>query len=89
MVELLLKHGADPNATCGIGQDTALHKAVQDGHTRVIEILVDAGADINAQDKWGATPLDRALMCEHSDVAAILRRHGAKASDGYSSLPDD
>jgi ankyrin repeat protein len=36
---------------------TPLHLAVWMGHVAIVRILLDKGADIEAQDKWGFTPL--------------------------------
>jgi ankyrin repeat protein len=41
MVETLIKHGADPKALDKHGLD-ALHCAVEQGHEKVVEILLDA-----------------------------------------------
>lgn len=40
---------------------TPLHYAVNGGHKQVIELLIAAGADVNAQDKFGNTALHLAL----------------------------
>jgi ankyrin repeat protein len=47
-VEFLLEKGAAPDPVTLEG-DTPLHKAVVGNHTRVIELLAAAGADVNAQ----------------------------------------
>src|SRR6188768_2501746 len=71
IVELLLASGADPNAANNHRQSTPLHYAA-DGfitvpawdpakQVRTIHLLLEAGADIHAQDKNGATPLHRAV----------------------------
>jgi ankyrin repeat protein len=53
MVRLLLDRGADVNAVGDSGR-TPLHFAVWDGGTgavEIVEMLVQAGADVNAQDE--------------------------------------
>ena len=57
---------------------TPLHYAVVWGHTEVAEMLIDKGADVNAMDKEGRTPLALAVMTAHKAVATLLRKHGAK-----------
>ena len=63
---VFLEAGADPNRT---GQDrvTALHVAAAMRYTsdsqEFIELLLEFGADINAQMTRGLTPLDLALRC--------------------------
>jgi hypothetical protein len=37
-----------------------LHIAAKDGHLDSIKFLVSIGLDINARDRWGATPLNYA-----------------------------
>jgi ankyrin repeat protein len=54
----LLQHGADTDAR-DYSDSTALLRAVGDGHPPVVEVLVEAGADVNAQQEGGRTP----LMC--------------------------
>jgi uncharacterized protein len=48
-VKLLLSLGADPNAQAETGR-TALHGAGHKGNTAVIQVLVDAGAKLDARD---------------------------------------
>lgn len=56
LVQLLLDHGASPNAITTTKQ-SALHKAAYEGYDQVVDILVRAGADINACDQEGHTVL--------------------------------
>jgi len=37
-----------------------------------------AGADVNAKDIWGETPLKVAIGRKHSENANLLRKHGGK-----------
>jgi len=49
------------------------------GHiNKVKSRLIDKGADVNAKDRNGNTPLKIAIINKHKDVAELLRRHGAK-----------
>jgi uncharacterized protein len=55
-VRAAIELGGDVNAVNEAG-DTALHGAVVLGYNRVVEILVDAGAQLNIANKRGQTPL--------------------------------
>ena len=67
-VRALLRHGAraddrrtgDPKGTTGVRalNATALHYAAKAGFLRTIEVLIDHGADPEACDSHGRTPLD-------------------------------
>jgi ankyrin repeat protein len=71
VVRLLLRSGADPNARDENG-DTALIEAAWDADAALV--LIEAGANINAQNKDGLTPL---MNCIASEVARVLLAHGA------------
>ncbi|HEX4810114.1 MAG TPA: ankyrin repeat domain-containing protein [Bryobacteraceae bacterium] len=79
IVRALVRAGAQVDARSGAKGCTALHMAARRGNTEVAEALVDCGADINARDKAGDTPLQRAKNCRKSDVALLLVSRGADA----------
>jgi len=59
---------------------TPLHCAVWKGHADVVAFLLDAGADVNAQnenDHWGTTPLHAAAHGNQAAIAQLLIDHGA------------
>jgi hypothetical protein len=56
--ELILRHG-DINAVNRLKQ-TALHLAAESGASGAVKALLDAGADVNAKDLQGKTPMDLA-----------------------------
>jgi RNA polymerase sigma factor (sigma-70 family) len=80
--QLLIRHGADVNAKRG-GKGwpragwTALHYVAAFGMIELIEPLLARGADLNAQDDAGCTPLRAALENRQNLVADILRQKGA------------
>lgn len=59
-VKLTVELGGDVNAVNSKGQ-TALHAAVFMGYPSVIQYLAEKGANLNAKDKYGETPLTIAL----------------------------
>lgn len=65
---------------------TVLHLAADRGTPAIIEILLNAGADINAQTIYGETPLHRASSLRvGAPVAKSLIKNGAKTNiiDNY------
>ena len=73
-------------ADCG---ETALHKAVDNGHKEVAEVLLRANAAVDAQDSVGWTPLHKAALNGHKEVAdVLLRAHAAvDAQDSAGCTP--
>jgi len=57
--------------------DTALHIVSLWGDCEAIDILVSAGADINAQGENGSTPLHYAAQMDKPEAILLLRRLGA------------
>lgn len=57
---------------------TALHVAACQGNTHVLRLLLDGGAQINAKDRWGSTPLADAIYYKNNDVIKLLEAHGAQ-----------
>lgn len=54
-----------------------------------LALLLEAGADINAKDIWGATPLLTALYDVRPDIAELLIAAGADLGDGAALLGAD
>jgi ankyrin repeat protein len=93
-IELCIKAGADLNAANGTGQ-TALHAAAQAGQDKIVEFLIAKGANVNAKDQRGNTPLDSALgnaggsggfdgsrKDVHESTATLLKKAGAQVGKG-------
>ena len=77
----LLQQGADVNAPSGIQGDTPLKAAIVWGDQNIdkVRALIDKGADINAKDKYGNTPLSGALANRRATkIAELLKSLGAK-----------
>jgi ankyrin repeat protein len=73
----------------GAGPDEfALHIAAKKGHLAIVKMLVAAGADIEAEDYIGQTPLMAALEARQPAIAAFLLEQGAdprhEASGGFT-----
>lgn len=52
--------------------ETALHKACRRGHSKVVRILLLAGADSTAADEWGSTPQALAIRRGHQTCVAAF-----------------
>lgn len=63
--------------------------ASSNGHAEIIQLLVDAGADINAVTDDGRTPLMQAAIQGHVDCVKTLLRNKADASikDADGKMP--
>ncbi|MFZ5724045.1 MAG: ankyrin repeat domain-containing protein [Pseudomonadota bacterium] len=77
-VEALLAADASLVKQEGHDYTTPLHWAAIFNHKAVVELLPANKADVNARDKHNETPLHKAGQNGHGDVAAVLRRHGAR-----------
>jgi ankyrin repeat protein len=79
VVELLLHHGADVNATNSNDHwgTTPLHAAAHGNQRAIAELLIAKGANIQAKNLNGRTPLAETEFHKAKPVANLLRRHGA------------
>jgi ankyrin repeat protein len=87
---LLLQHGADVRSTGG-GSWSALHFAAhRRDNPALVQLLIDAGAALDALDYCNRTPLHIAASKGHSDAARALLEAGAAVNacntDGKSIL---
>jgi len=53
-------------------EGTTVHHADKYGHVEVANYLLDQGANVNARDRYGCTPLFRACMGAHLRVVELL-----------------
>ena len=74
--EILLKNGANPNLVDGRGW-IPLHQAVDQGHVGVVDMLIQAGSNVNAEmGGSGYTALDRGDMRQWPNVSDLIRKKG-------------
>ena len=86
LVSELIRTKANPSK----GKQSPLSLAISRGYGDIAEILIDAGADINALDESGNTPLTLSAGFEKLEIARSLIEKGAdvnkKDSKGFSPL---
>ena len=60
---------------------TPLHCAARSGHDRVVDLLLEKGAEVTAKTKNGLTALHMAAQGDHVDSARVLHFHNAPVDD--------
>jgi ankyrin repeat protein len=102
VVAVLLAHGADPNRRTREGAvtgcfmrdartrgETPLHRAAAFGSRRSVERLIAAGADIEARDAHGDSPLAWASWHGRPDAILRLLCHGDHTIHPQRDSPAD
>ncbi|CAG9464939.1 unnamed protein product [Pedinophyceae sp. YPF-701] len=70
---------------CDYDKRTPLHLAASEGCYSVAKWLLSKGANVNAVDRFGRTPLADAVMADHGEVAKLLMTKGGKVVDKDST----
>ncbi|KAI9199645.1 uncharacterized protein BJ171DRAFT_205538 [Polychytrium aggregatum] len=67
----------------------AVHYASVGGHAPILQLLVDWGANVHAQDMNGNTPLHLAVLSSHLDCVIVLLRAGGNVNilDKFDRTP--
>jgi ankyrin repeat protein len=79
-IEAVKQHlaaGTDVNLISDGIEKTALHDAALEGHKEIVELLIDNGANVNAKNTIGETPLHQAVSRE---VVELLIANKAKVN---------
>jgi hypothetical protein len=88
VVRHLLSEGADVRAEMQLPAGSALHRAVlMDSPPAVIEVLREAGGDLNAIDLRGWTPLDWARVWNTNAVPFLLSIGARGGTNHTAELP--
>ena len=74
---LIVKHSQDINARGFSRKETPLHVASRNGLADIAQLLLEHGADANAQDDFECTPLYLASRNGFVEVARVLLEHDA------------
>ncbi|XP_049516904.1 poly [ADP-ribose] polymerase tankyrase-1 [Dermacentor silvarum] len=88
----VMKLVTSENINCRDSQgrnSTPLHLAAGYNNLEVAELLLENGADVNAQDKGGLIPLHNASSYGHLDIAALLIKYNTvvNATDRWGFTP--
>jgi len=76
-VKMLLKHGIEVDTRDPVDNTTLLHVAASHPRLQCVEILLEAGADVNARSKDGWTPLHNAAINGNIFITELLISRGA------------
>ena len=67
-------------SVCADDMRTCMHLAASSGEMHIVEHLIEHGANTNAVDRWGGTPLSDAVREGHAAIARRLVQDGAMLS---------
>lgn len=76
-VRRAIADGADINAIRDNDGKTLLHQAAYDGNTEIARLLIEHGANVNAADEYGISPLMSACDGGYVETARLLIERGA------------
>lgn len=91
LISLLIAGCGQRSAPAHNAQTDSLFRAVIEGNTDMVKSLASApGADVNATNERGSTPLLEAARFGHDDICRVLIAAGAnlkvKDNDGKTAL---
>ena len=78
VVTLLLNCGADTDTKDSMLGASPLLRAAVSNHTEVVKVLAEHGANVSLTDSAGETALQLVEKRGYSQIAKVLRAHGAK-----------
>ena len=61
--------------------DISIFVAAVECNVEAVKQHLAAGVDVNAKDKNGETPRDRAISRNKAEIADLLRKHGGKTGE--------
>ena len=77
--------GEQPDLPTAKAPDISIREAVKTGNIEAVKQHLDAGADVNAKDRDGQTPLDLAIQQKKPETTELLRKHGGKTKKELAS----
>jgi ankyrin repeat protein len=87
IIEILVSRDANVNARVESDGDTPLHAAVGHDSPNIMEALLVAGADTEARNGLGVTPLQQAIRSFRFQNARLLLEKGAKPDFYVTEVP--
>jgi ankyrin repeat protein len=69
-----------PEPPTAKASDISIHQAAEDGNIEAVKQHLAAGADVNAKDGWGYTPLHNAADGGHMEITELLIDKGAEVN---------
>jgi ankyrin repeat protein len=87
---------AQPEPQTTKAPDISIHEAAMQRNLEAVKQHIAAGADVNAEDVNGYTPLDWAIFNKDTETADLISKHGGKTGaelkaekkSGESFLPN-
>ncbi|OAF68931.1 hypothetical protein A3Q56_03304 [Intoshia linei] len=88
-VKMLLHNGANTDVTGSAHKNTPLHEAAWNGFSKCLNLLILAGAKVNASNKLGFTPLHLTAQNGHNQSTRILLLAGSyvKKVNNFGDTP--
>ena len=80
-VKRFLAYGVPINSTLSNEKYSLIHFASQFGQMEIVKYLIKKGANINAKNLQGTTPLHKAVFYKRNETAKYLIDQGAKIND--------
>lgn len=75
IAEFLIQNKININVYDNETEFTPLHHCISVNNKRLIELLIKNGANVNAQDVYGNTPLHYAVMKENYEIFSLITTH--------------
>ena len=72
---------AKPEPPIATAPDISIFYAAMDGNIEAVKQHITIGTDMNVKDSDGHTPLDYAIIDEHTETADLLRKHDGKTAE--------
>lgn len=68
-------------------RDTALHLSACQGDADIVKMLLARGADVDAENNLGSTPLNRAAVAGRTEVSQRTQGGGGIGGGGMHAAP--